>query len=128
MMISVVIPLYNEGSLVIELLDRVFETLIKTGDSFEVVCVNDGSRDSTLDLLKSYREKNKALKIVDLSRNYGLQAALTAGISHAKGDFTVVMDGDFQDPPELISVMIYKIMDVNADIVTAVRNQRREKA
>ncbi len=126
-MISVVIPLLNEGNLVAKLLEETFHQLNNTGEDFELVCVDDGSTDSTLPQLLDFREKNPQLRIISLSRNFGLQAALTAGLEYAKGDFVVMMDGDFQDPPELIPVLFKKIKETDADIVTAVREQRNEK-
>lgn len=126
-MISVVIPLLNESKLVDRLLEDVFANLKKTGERFEVICVDDGSTDSTLLKLINFKGKNNELKIISLSRNFGLQAALTAGLEYAKGDFAVMMDGDFQDPPELLPVLYEKITRNGADIVTAVRDQRNEK-
>lgn len=126
-MISVVIPLLNEGNLVNQLLEEVFENLHKINEDFEVVCVDDGGTDSTLQKLLDYRIKNKNLKVISFSRNFGLQAAMTAGLDLAKGEYTIIMDGDFQDPPELIPVLYNKIKDGNVDIVTAVRDQRNER-
>ncbi len=126
-MISVVIPLFNEDELVSKLLNEVFANLEKTGESFEIICVDDGSTDLTLHKLLQFREKSKELKIISLSRNFGLQAALTAGLEHVKGDYTVIMDGDFQDPPELIPVLFSKIKDTGAEIVSAVREARNER-
>ncbi len=126
-MISVVIPLLNESNLVSSLIEEVFSNLRETGEKFEIVCVDDGSKDSTLEKLLNFRAKNKELKIVSLSRNFGLQAALTAGLEYVKGDYIVIMDGDFQDPPELIPTLFNKIKSTKADIVTAVREQRNEK-
>ncbi len=126
-MISVVIPLLNESKLVVRLLNEVFANLKVTGEPYEVVCIDDGSKDSTLDKLLKIREEEKALKVISLSRNFGLQAAITAGLEYAKGDFVVMMDGDFQDPPDLIPVLLKKLKDSNADIVSAIREQRNEK-
>lgn len=126
-MISVVIPLFNESILVNRLIDEVFENLKKIGDPFEVVCVDDGSTDSTLQELLQFKEINKELKVISLSRNFGLQPALTAGLEYAKGDFVIMMDGDFQDPPRLISVLYKKIKNSKTDIVSAVRVNRNEK-
>jgi len=126
-MISVVIPLYNESRLVNRLLKEVVANLRKTDESFEIVCVDDGSTDSTLDKLLSFRKENNELRVISLSRNFGLQAALKAGLEYAKGDLVIIMDGDFQDPPELIPTLYNKIKETNSDIVTAVREQRREK-
>ena len=126
-MISVVIPFLNEEKLVVRLLTELKKNLEQIGESFEIVCVDDGSTDSTLQKLIKFKEKNQSLKIVALSRNFGLQAALTAGIDHAKGDYLIVMDGDFQDPPELVPVLFDKIRATGADIVSAIREDRGEK-
>jgi glycosyltransferase involved in cell wall biosynthesis len=126
-MISVVIPLLNESNIVSKLLGETFQQLKEISEAFEVVCIDDGSTDTTLSQLIDYRTKNPELKVISLSRNFGLQAALTAGLEYVKGDFVVMMDGDFQDPPELIPVLYKKIKETNSDIVTAVREQRNEK-
>ncbi len=126
-MISVVIPLLNESNLVSQLIEEVFKNLQNTGETFEIVCVDDGSADSTLEKLLQFRNENSRLKVISLSRNFGLQAAITAGLDYAKGDYVIMMDGDFQDPPELIPVLFNKIRESNADIVTAIRDQRNEK-
>jgi len=126
-MISVVIPLLNESNLVTKLVEEVYMNLKTIGEDFEIVCVDDGSTDSTLKKLLSFREKNRELKIISLSRNFGLQPALTAGLEYANGQYVVMMDGDFQDPPELIPELYKKLKNTQADIVTAVRDQRNEK-
>jgi polyisoprenyl-phosphate glycosyltransferase len=126
-MISVVIPLLNETLLVIRLLDEIFSNLKKISDQFEVVCIDDGSTDDTLEKLLAFKKEHNELKVISLSRNYGLQAALTAGIEFVSGDYVILMDGDFQDPPEIIPVLYKKMVSENADIVTAVREQRNEK-
>lgn len=126
-MISVVIPLFNEYKLINRLLTEVFINLKKLNEQFEVVCIDDGSTDTTLQMLIDFKKENPELKIASLSRNFGLQAALTAGLGIASGDYTVIMDGDFQDPPELIPVLFEKLNNTKADIVSAVRQQRNEK-
>jgi polyisoprenyl-phosphate glycosyltransferase len=126
-MITVVIPFLNEEELVERFLRELRENLVQTGEEFEIVCVDDGSTDATLQKLLRFRQKNSQLKIISLSRNFGLQAALTAGIEYAKGDYVVIMDGDFQDPPELVPVLYDKIAATGADIVSAVREARSEK-
>lgn len=126
-MISVVIPLLDESNLVTQLVEDVYTNLKKTGEDFEIVCVDDGSTDSTLQKLLDFRKRNNELKVVSLSRNFGLQPALTAGLEFAKGDFVVMMDGDFQDPPEIIPVLFDRIKETKSDIITAVREQRNEK-
>ncbi len=126
-MISVVIPLYNENVLVTRLMEEVFLHMKPIGEPFEVVCVDDGSTDTTLGKLLEFKKKNGQLKVVSLSRNFGLQAALTAGLERANGDYIVMMDGDFQDPPEMIPDMYNKIKNTKVDIVTAVREHRNER-
>ncbi len=126
-MISVVIPLFNEDVLVERLLEGVFSNLKSTKESFEVVCIDDGSTDSTLTKLLEFKKQNEQLKVVSLSRNFGHQAALTAGLEMAKGNYLVMMDGDFQDPPEMISILYKKLKDTDSDIVTAIREQRNER-
>ena len=126
-MISVVIPLFNEGVLVNRLLEEVFLYLKSLSESFEVVCVDDGSTDSTLPKLLEFKRNNEQLKVVSLSRNFGLQAALTAGLEHVKGDYVIMMDGDFQDPPEMIPDLYKKLKETNVDIVIAVRENRNER-
>lgn len=125
-MISVVIPLLNEEQLVSRLLDEVFLSLERTGEAYEVICVDDGSTDDTLRKLLKIRQIKEDLKIVSLSRNFGLQPAMTAGLDYAGGEYVVIMDGDFQDPPELIPVLYDKIKATGADIVAAVRESRNE--
>ena len=126
-MISVVIPFLNEEKLITRFLDELCENIEQTGEAYEIVCVDDGSTDTTLQKLIRFRERNKNLKILSLSRNFGLQAALTAGIEYARGEYLIIMDGDFQDPPELVPVLYDKIVATGADIVSAVREARNEK-
>src|SRR4051812_41362507 len=101
-MLSVVIPLYNEEALIEKLCDTVVNHLETFTDDFELICVDDGSADNTLGKLLAGREKDQRIKVLSLSKNFGHQAAYTAGLSHAKGEYTVMLDGDLQDPPSLI--------------------------
>jgi len=127
-MISVIIPLLNESTLVTRLVSEVAKNLRTIGEAFEIVCVDDGSTDDTVDQLLEFRNENKELKVISLSRNFGLQPALTAGLEYSKGDYVVIMDGDFQDPPEVIPQLFLKIKETKGDVVSAVRSQRKEKA
>jgi len=127
MKISVVIPLYNEGLLVKRLIEEVIQQLTTMGESYEMVCVDDGSTDNTLSELLKLQQAYASVKIISLSRNFGLQAAITAGLDYTSGDFMVIMDGDLQDPPELIPTLYSKMKESGADIVSAVRNSRSEK-
>ncbi len=126
-MISVVIPFLNEEKLITRFLNELCENMEQTGEAYEIVCVDDGSTDTTLQKLIEFRSRNSSIKILSLSRNFGLQPALTAGIEYAKGDYLIIMDGDFQDPPELVPVLFDKIKATGADIVSAVREARNEK-
>ncbi|HPF50215.1 MAG TPA: glycosyltransferase family 2 protein [Draconibacterium sp.] len=127
MKISVVIPLYNEDLLVMRLIEEVSQQLTAMGESYEIVCVDDGSTDDTLSELLKLQQTNTSIKVVSLSRNFGLQAAITAGLDYTSGDFVVIMDGDLQDPPGLIPTLYSKLKESDADIVSAVRNSRNEK-
>ena len=127
MTISIVLPLYNEELLVGELIDRVEDAISKISHPVELLIVDDGSEDNTLALLLAAREKNQSIKIVLLSRNFGLQAAILAGIELAGGDAVIVMDGDLQDPPELLPVLVSKLEEKETDIVVGRRISRAEK-
>jgi dolichol-phosphate mannosyltransferase len=126
-MISVIIPLYNESNLVARLVKELRKNLLVIGEAFEMVFIDDGSTDETLNQLLAAKTKSSDLKVISLSRNFGLQPALTAGLEHAKGDYVVLMDGDFQDPPEIIPELFAKIIETKADVVSAVRKLRKEK-
>ncbi|HYJ37493.1 MAG TPA: glycosyltransferase family 2 protein [Chitinophagaceae bacterium] len=127
-MISLVIPVYNEEVLVDSLFARVRESMLSTKENFEVILVDDGSTDSTLSRLKNCNQKDSRFKILTLSRNFGHQAAYTAGLTYAKGDYVGMMDGDLQDPPELIAEMYEKMRQSDADIFYGKRTERNEKA
>ena len=126
-MISLVIPVYNEEVLIFNLFDRVKNAMESIGEDFEVLIVDDGSSDSTLEKLEACRKQDKRFKILSLSRNFGHQAAYTAGLNYAKGDFVAMMDGDLQDPPELIKEMYEKATREGVYIVYGRRKARNEK-
>ena len=123
--ISAVVPLFNEQENVASLWQRLKLTLESTGLDYEVLLVDDGSRDATSDLLYALHAQNEQAVVVRLSRNFGHQAAVCAGLTHARGRAVVVMDGDLQDPPELIPDMIRLWREGN-DVVYAVRRRRSE--
>lgn len=127
-MISVVTPLFNEEALVKELVQRIAEALTKTGEPFEILCVDDGSTDNTVPFLLQARKKINELKIISLSRNFGHQAAFTAGMVLAKGEYIALMDGDLQDPPELLPEFYSILNKEPVDIVTGRRSKREEPA
>ena len=105
-MISVAIPVYNEEEIVHILHSRVSEVMNGIGEEWEVVYVNDGSKDATLKLLLELQATDPHVVVVDLSRNWGHMGALSAGMQTARGDAVVLMDGDLQDPPEVIPEMV----------------------
>ncbi|MEX3983351.1 glycosyltransferase family 2 protein [Paraburkholderia sp. EG287A] len=123
-LISIVAPFYNEQDGV----EVFFEQIIATMESiesvrFEIVCINDGSRDATLDKLVLVSQRDRRVKVIDLTRNFGKEAALTAGLHEASGDAVVVIDADLQDPPSLIPEMIQRWRQ-GAEVVLARRASR----
>lgn len=125
--LSVVVPLYNEQEVVPELVHRVVHTCRSLSLPFELVVVNDGSRDHTLPLLVKLSQEVPEMKVVNLFRNFGHMAALSAGIALAKGNAVLVMDGDLQDPPELIPRFLTE-WQRGVDVVYGLRTSRRESA
>jgi dolichol-phosphate mannosyltransferase len=117
---------YNEEDLVDELHRRVSEVMGGLGADWEVVYVNDGSRDGTLPMLLEHLSADPHVVIVDLSRNWGHQAALTAGLAVARGDAVVLMDGDMQDPPSVIPELV-AAWERGAQVVVAERRSRAER-
>ncbi len=122
--ISIIIPAYNEE----ESLPFLYERLEKLMDSitnyeFEILFINDGSKDNTLNLIKEYREKDSRISYVDFSRNFGKEIGMIAGLDYATGDAVIFMDADLQDPPELIPEMI-KYWEKGYDDVYAQRRSR----
>jgi glycosyltransferase involved in cell wall biosynthesis len=120
-LVSVVAPMFDEEATLHAFCERVTAALGAL--PFELVCVDDGSRDATAAELTALAARDPRLKIVRLSRNFGHQAALTAGLEHARGDVVVMIDADLQDPPELIPVML-DAWRRGADVVYAVRESR----
>jgi glycosyltransferase involved in cell wall biosynthesis len=120
-LLSVVAPVYDEEQLVEEFVARACAAAADY--EFELVMVNDGSSDSTPQLLDRIAATDPRVRVIHLSRNFGHQAALTAGLEHARGDVVAMLDADLQDPPELISKMVAR-WSQGADVVYAVREQR----
>lgn len=123
--ISIIIPMYFEEKTVNEAYKRtkkVFEELKQY--SYEIVCIDDGSKDKTLQLIENIASKDKNVKVISFSRNFGHQAAITAGLKVVTGDAAVIMDCDMQDPPELIPEMI-KLWENGNDVIYAKRKIRK---
>jgi len=123
-LVSIVTPFFNEGEGVDVYHESLCNVIDRAADvQFEVVCVDDGSRDDTLERLRSVAGKDSRFRIVELSRNFGKESALTAGIELARGDAVIPFDADLQDPPELIAGMIAEWRS-GADVVLARRTDR----
>ncbi|MGC9161865.1 MAG: glycosyltransferase family 2 protein, partial [Acidithiobacillus sp.] len=105
------------------LYERVLAVMEQTGKYWEMVCINDGSKDDTLDRLLALHRKDPRVVVIDLSRNFGKEAALTAGLDHTRGDCAIPLDADLQDPPELIPELLAK-WEEGYDVVNAVRLSR----
>lgn len=126
--LSIVVPCYNEE----EVLKIFYEELIKVINKlenkyeYEIVFVNDGSKDSTLEILKSLRKENENIKVISFSRNFGKEAAIYAGLSNSVGDLVVLMDSDLQHPPETILKMLEEINN-GYDVVATKRINRNRR-
>lgn len=123
-LISIVAPFYNEGEAVVlfyQSISKVFDQI--PGVDFEVVCVDDGSSDDTLTKLIALVDRDPRFRVIELSRNFGKESALTAGIDAANGDAVIPIDADLQDPPELIPMLIQEWQQ-GADVVLARRTDR----
>lgn len=122
-MISLVIPCHNEAENLSALYVRVRAVMDTLDESWETVCVNDGSTDDTLEQLLALHEEDPRIVVIDLSRNFGKEAALTAGLDHARGECAIPLDADLQDPPEFIPDLLAKWRE-GYDVVNAVRLSR----
>ncbi len=123
--ISVVIPIFNEQENLPELLRRTSASLTLTSKEWEMILVDDGSRDTSAQIIRAAHAADPRIKLIALSRNFGHQPAITAGIHHAKGQAIILIDGDLQDPPELIPDLVSKWAEGN-QVVLAKRRTRAE--
>jgi len=121
--VSVVAPAYNEQEVLGEFHRRVSDVMRSLGCEYEIVLVNDGSRDNTLALMHALRAADPHVTVVDLSRNFGKEIALSAGLDHTKGEVVIVLDSDLQDPPECIPQML-EIWREGYDVVYGTRTVR----
>ncbi|RMD51512.1 MAG: glycosyltransferase, partial [Candidatus Thermofonsia bacterium] len=121
--ISIVSPVYNEEPVLHELHKRISEVMDSSGESWELILVDDGSRDRSAEIIAELHEKDPRVKGISFSRNFGFQEAVTAGMDHAQGDAVVLTDADLQDPPEVILKMIAKWRE-GYDVVYGVRSER----
>lgn len=125
-MISVVVPIYNEEELIIQFHEAVSSALTGVVDEWEVVYVNDGSTDSSLTMLRELQAVDSHVVVVELSRNWGHMGAISAGLHTASGRAVILMDGDFQDPPEVLPELIDEWRN-GAEVVVGVRRSRQER-
>ncbi|NOU73090.1 glycosyltransferase [Paenibacillus sp. LMG 31458] len=121
---SVVIPVFNEEAVIQETYQHLKQVMNRTDASYELVFVNDGSRDNSAAIIQGFSAKDERVKLINFSRNFGHQIAITAGMDYASGDAVVVIDADLQDPPELIPEMIAKWKE-GYDVVYAKRTERK---
>ncbi len=125
-MVSIVVPIYNEEELITQFHEALARALDGVADEWEVVYVNDGSTDSSMELLKGLQSMDQHVVVVELSRNWGHMGAIMAGLHTAAGDAVILMDGDFQDPPEVLPQFIAE-WKRGAEVVVAVRRSRQER-
>jgi len=124
-MISVVVPVYNEEQNLEPLMDRLEAALRRTGRAYEVVFVDDGSRDGSLALLKRLVER-EGVRVLELTRNYGQHSAIMSGFSVVRGDIVITIDADLQNPPEEIPAIVRKMEDGDYEVVGTVREMRKD--
>jgi len=121
--LSIVVPCFNEEACLGALYERLSKAARKTArNDYEIVLVNDGSRDSSWTIMQRLAAKDPRLVAINLSRNHGHQLALTAGLDLCRGDTILIIDADLQDPPELLPQMLETMRKENADVVYGVRN------
>lgn len=121
---SIIIPVYNEEAVINETYRRLTQVMESIGEPYELLFVNDGSRDRTAEIIDGFAKTDKCVRLLDFSRNFGHQIAITAGMDYARGDAIVIIDADLQDPPELIPSMIEKWRE-GYEVVYARRTRRK---
>jgi len=122
--LSIIVPIYNEELVIPELYRRITSVMEEIGVTWEMVCINDGSRDRSVQMLLELRQADPRIKLVDFSRNFGHQIAITAGLDYAEGDAVVIIDADLQDPPEVFGEMLARWRE-GYEVVYAVRTDRK---
>jgi len=124
MLLSVIIPCYNEELVIAETYKRLTVVMTSLNHDYELIFINDGSKDLTLPILQDLAAKDPKVKVLDFSRNFGHQCAVTAGLNNCKGDVAVIIDSDLQDPPEVIIEMLDILQKEQANVVYGVRKKR----
>jgi undecaprenyl-phosphate 4-deoxy-4-formamido-L-arabinose transferase len=123
--LAVVIPVYNEEANLPLLMQRIMPVMQGLGKSFEIIFIDDGSRDNSLEILKGFAQ-NTQVKVVELTRNYGQHAAIMAGFSITQADIVITMDADLQNPPEEITNLVKVMEEGNYDVVGTIRKGRKD--
>ena len=126
MEISIVVPLYNEEKNIRLMHDRLVSSILKITSNFEIIYVNDGSNDNSFLELVKLSNEDERVKYINFSRNFGHQIAVTAGLDYSKGAAVVIIDGDLQDPPELI-IQFIEHWEAGNKIVIGVKEKSEEK-
>ena len=121
--ISLVVPAYNEETVFPEFIARASAALEATGLCWEIIFADDGSEDATAELIRAYRQRDPRVGLISLSRNFGKEIAMTAGLDHARGQAVIIMDADLQDPPEVIADLVVRWKE-GYDVVYARRTAR----
>ncbi|MDR3220215.1 MAG: glycosyltransferase family 2 protein [Dysgonamonadaceae bacterium] len=122
--LSIIVPCYNEEAVIETTYNRIKNVLTGLDFDSHIIFINDGSRDGTLSILRNISEKDESVKLINFSRNFGHQKAVTAGIHHCNSDLAIIIDADLQDPPELIPDLLRKQAEEQANVVYCVRKKR----
>jgi len=123
-MYSIVVPVYNEENVLKEFYNRTTAVLSKLKERYEIIFINDGSMDNSVTILRELHAKDSGVKVINFSRNFGHQMAITAGMDYSAGNAVIIMDSDLQDPPEVIAKLVEKWKEGH-DVVYAVREVRK---
>ncbi|MCX7811142.1 MAG: glycosyltransferase family 2 protein [Leptospiraceae bacterium] len=124
-LLSVIVPCFNEEEVIEETYKRLTNVLKENHINYEILFINDGSIDKTLEILTNIAKNDPKIKIISFSRNFGHQSAVSAGIHHCKGDYAVIIDADLQDPPEVIPELLSLAKKEQANVVYGVRKKRK---
>src|SRR5438477_571545 len=124
-MVSVVIPCYNEEMVLPELFSRLSQAAESWGFDYEIICIDDGSRDKTWELLQCQHQRDQRWRCLSFARNFGHQTAVSAGLYHAQGNVAVILDADLQDPPEEVQRLLQKWQE-GYQVVYGIRKTRRD--
>ena len=125
MKLSIIVPCYNEQEVLNIFYNELVTNILKVTNDYEIIFVNDGSKDNTINECLKLKEKDNKISIVDFSRNFGKEAAIYAGLKESKGEYVVTMDADLQDPPFLLEEMYNQLQDTNLDNVATFRVNRK---